>query len=125
MSFKDEMNDLAVELIEQDSDFKSISVTVTHRKPGLQSYDEETGEVYNYNSEWRIVGIIGPFNDTQNNAQDVQIGDLQLITACKTAPALFEPQNDKIILSNNSLYSVLSVQTDASESVYILQLRKG
>lgn len=118
------MQQLAVDLIEEDPDFKTISVTVTHRKPISESYDVLTGEKYWFNSDTEMVAIIGPYSNTQENAQDIQIGDMKLITAALTLQQPVEPMNDSIILENGTTFVVLRVETDAANATYTMQLRQ-
>jgi hypothetical protein len=125
MTFKEEMQYLAYELIYEDIDFSTVSMMVTHRKPNMLTYDEVSGEIYWRNSDMNILAIVCVMTETQLNAGDIQVGDLRMVYPVIAAEQTPEVQNDYMILPNGAIYNILTVAKDAAEAAYVLQLRKS
>lgn len=123
-TFKEEMQGLAYELIVLDSDFRTVSMQATHVKPINQTYDEQTGEVFSYDSEEIVTAMVGPYVNSQVNAQDIQLGDMRMILPVLGSTLIPEPQNDFMVLENGETFRVLTVALDPAEAVYTIQLRK-
>lgn len=123
-TFKQEMQDLAYELIVEDEDFSTISVECIHRQPQYQTYDEEFGDMYQHNSDSIIIAIIGPFAQSKVNAQDILAGDLRLVVPVLGLTQKFQVSVDRIIVPDGTTYTIIDSTMDAAEAAYILQLRK-
>jgi len=121
-NLKQEFIDLSFDLI--NDDFADIAVDVTHVHPTQGSYDSEEGELFETFENTVVKAIVGPFNKTKANAQDVMIGDLQMILPKKNAPLAIDVSVDSMQVASVS-YTIIQKTLDAAESTYIIQLRQA
>lgn len=123
-TFKEEMQALAHELIVTDPDFASVSIDVVHRQPQFQTYDEEFGDMIEYNSDAVYTAMIGPFAESKINAQDILLGDLRMVVAFVDVTQEINVSVDSIITPDGTNYTIIDKTLDTAEAAYIIQLRK-
>ena len=121
MNLKTDFNLLAYEMI--NSDFADIAQSLTI-KSDQSVYDEETGEVMDFNPAGSVVqAIVGPFINDKLEASDIEIGDLQAIVPTTALNVELFLQSDIFMLGSTE-YKAINITKDASESIYKIQLRK-
>lgn len=124
-NLKETFNNLSYDLI--TNTFSSISQKLGY-KENKSVYDTESGEMIDFDMPGVVVdAIVGPFTVTRNEITDFQVGDLRAIVATKS----LNEEQIKVFLQSDTfmigedVYTVINKVLDASESVYILQLRKA
>jgi len=121
MNLKTDFNDLAYSMI--NSDFADIAQSLTV-KTDSSVYDEETGEVMDFNTAGTVIqAIVGPFVNDKLEASDFEVGDLKAIVPVRALNVELFLQSDVFMLGTEE-YKAINITKDASESVYTLQLRK-
>ena len=124
MSLKDTFNDIAYELINET--FADIAQTVTIQ-PTSAVYDVSLGELIDFDLDPVLAtAIVGPFIDDRNEIDNVQTGDLRAVIAIKSLSESDREiflQSDTYKIGSDSYIAINNLK-DASESVFILQLRK-
>lgn len=122
---KTTFNDLAENLI--NNVFADIARGVTIQ-PSRSVYDEESGEVIDFEPEtFTVKGIVGPFSETKSEVFDLQVGDVRAILPIKSLTPEYVDLflNSDVIFIDGVSHKLLNSVIDASDSVYTLQLRKG
>lgn len=121
MNLKTDFNLLAYDLI--NNEFADIAQPLTV-KTDNSVYDEETGEVIDFNPAGTVVNaIVGPFNNDKLEASDFETGDLQAVVPVTALNVELFLQSDIFMLGTDE-YKAINITKDASESIYRIQLRK-
>ena len=121
MNLKTDFNTLAYDMI--NDTFADIAQPLTV-KTDSSVYDEESGEMIDFNNTGVVIlAIVGPFTNDKFEASDIEVGDLQAIVPVNALTQELFLQSDTFILGSIE-YTAINITTDASESVYTIQLRK-
>ncbi len=134
MSFKTEMQEMAVELIDEvfGTDGE-ISQTVTIMRPELSNIDVSSDTLYTNYESFTIKGVLGPWKQdssktlqsNRNTETDkVKTDDRRLTVAYTNLQFLPSEEVDTVQLTDGSIYLIISTSADAAQAVMSMQLRK-
>lgn len=123
MTLKQDFIDLAYDLTNNDPDLSTISVDLVHRKPVMQSYDAQTGDIFEFHNDSVVRVFMSAFTKDKFNGQDVLTGDVRVFLPLKGLTQDVDLQNDLFITDGGDIYNVVQKIKDASDAGYVMQMR--
>lgn len=128
MSFKTEMQNMAVDLINRVFGSEGeVSQTVTIMHPELSNIDEATDKIYTNKVFFDVLGILGPWEKDAIPGQTglaIKTNDQRLVVAYTDLEFIPTVDVDTVSIQDGSVYLITSSTIDAAEATCIMQLRR-